>query len=120
MDCTPSIKTTGGKRASVLVVVDDFSKFCLLHILPDLTSAAVATAFLTHVLCVYGKPRRVRVDQGSEFLGDFAQKMRVLGVEVSYTCPVSPWTNGITERMIGFMKTLVRKVLVGVNKEAWE
>ena len=79
----------------------------------------MADTFLEAVLCTYGKPCKVRIDGGFEFMGAFASLMATLGVEVAKTCPVSPWTNGIAERMVGFTKKLIRKVLVGMPKEDW-
>ena len=56
LDCAPSIKGPNGTRASILVMVDDFSKFVILRVLPNLTSKAVADAFLEAVLCWRSRP----------------------------------------------------------------
>ena len=103
----------------MLVLVDDFSKFVLMKLVQPLTSEQVASTFLSEVVSVYGRPRRVRVDNGSEFLGDFESLMRLLDIQVIRTCPLTPWTNGIAERMIGFMNKLIRRSMVGVSKEEW-
>ena len=100
-------------------MVDDFSKFAILALLPRLDSTAVAEAFLERVLAVYGRPQRVRVDGGVEFKGKFTALMEALGVERLQTSPHSPWTNGIVERMVRFVKSLVRKTLIGVDKSMW-
>lgn len=75
--------------------------------------------FLTRVLACYGKPSRVRVDRGREFAGEFAALMSFLGVQIILTAVHSPWTNGIAERMVKFVKDLMKKVLVGMSKGAW-
>ena len=46
LDCAPAIRTAGGERATVLVIVDDFSKFVILVSIQHLTSQAMAQAFL--------------------------------------------------------------------------
>ena len=43
--------------------------------------------------------------------------MKTLGVDIIKTCPASPWTNGIAERMVGFVTKLMKKMLVGLPKE---
>lgn len=61
LDCAASIKTKTGK-ATILVMVDDFSKLCILRVLNDLNSSLVTQCFLENVVCLYGRPSRVRVD----------------------------------------------------------
>ena len=56
-----------GTRKSILVMVDDFSKYVILVILDRLDSNTVKEAFIRHVLSAYGRPLRVRTDRGSEF-----------------------------------------------------
>ena len=119
LDCAPSIKGPQGQKQSVLVIVDDFSKFVLLKLVTHLSSKAVAQIFLSDVISTYGRPYRVRVDNGSEFLGEFSELMGALEISIIRTCPLTPWTNGIAERMIGVMNKLLRKSMVGVEKSEW-
>ena len=100
-------------------MVDDFSKMTLLQVVGDRTSKTIANAFLERVLSVYGKPGRVRTDGGPEFQGDFHALLESLAVQHYVTTPHSPWTNGIAERMVRFVKGLLRKALVGRGKEEW-
>ena len=119
LDCAPSIRAAGGARVTILVKVDNFSKFVILVPLMQLTSQAVAQAFLERILAVYGRPLRVRIDGGAEFMGEFRGLVQGLGIEVVCTIPLSPWTNGIAECMVHFVKYLIRKTLIGVPKEEW-
>lgn len=61
----------GDSKRTILIMVDDFSKFAVLEVLRHHTSQAVAEAFTSRVLACYGKPGRVRVDRGKEFMGEF-------------------------------------------------
>mgnify|MGYP003449316036 FL=1 len=45
MDCAPGLNTSAG-RQSILVIVDDFSRFVVLLLIPKLDSASVRQAFL--------------------------------------------------------------------------
>ena len=59
------------------------------------------------------------MDQGSQFAGDFTKWMRERGVEVICTAPFAPWTNGIAECMVHFVKYLLKKALTGVPRDGW-
>lgn len=80
MDCAPSLGTASGERVSILIVVDDFTRYVLCAALPSLTSRAVRQVFIERILTVYGKPERVRTDGGREFAGDFARFVDSLGI----------------------------------------
>lgn len=59
------------------------------------------------------------MDRGKEFQGDFQGLCDHLGIQVVRTAVHSPWTNGVAERTVRFAKDLIKKVLVGVDKEVW-
>ena len=46
--------------------------------------------------------------------------MQQLGVAVVRTAPYAPWTNGIAERMVKFVKGLLKKALTGMPRDKWE
>lgn len=100
-------------------MVDDFTRYVIAVRIPQLTSAAVRQAFVERVLTVYGKPSRVRTDNGREFEGDFAALLAALGIERIRTRPVSPWTNGRAERMVRRVKQLIRRSLFAVPVGEW-
>ena len=118
LDCAPSIKGKGGK-STVLIIVDDFSKLSIMRVLPHLTSGAVFQTFMECVVSIYGRPCRVRVDGGKEFAGKFKGMLRELGIAMIVTSPGAPWTNGIAERMVGFLKQLLKKSLTGLDRSKW-
>ena len=72
LDCAPAIKTAEGSRSSILIAVDDFTRYTLCIEIPRLDSNAVKKAFVERIVGPYGRPQRVRTDQGREFEGVFA------------------------------------------------
>lgn len=118
LDCAPSLQC-GNEKRTILIMVEDFSKMVILEVLRQHTSQAVSEAFTSRVLACYGRPSRVRVDRGKEFAGDFQGLCDYLGIRVVRTAVHSPWTNGVAERTVRFAKDLLKKVLVGVDKELW-
>jgi IS30 family transposase len=50
----------------VLVMVDNYSKFCLLSLLPNKSSAAVTSALQQKLFSVFGAPAALKCDNGTE------------------------------------------------------
>ena len=86
---------------------------------PKLDSNEVARVFTEKILTLYGRPLRVRTDNGSEFKGAFEALVEEAGVQHIFTAPLAPWTNGVAERMVVFCKKLIKKALVGHPKQEW-
>lgn len=120
MDCAPNIMTQDGHRLSILIIVDDFTRFVVAIPLPKLDSKTVSKVFTERILAVYGRPRRVRTDGGREFAGDFEQLLASLGIEKITTAPLAPWTNGRAERMVREVKSLLRRSLHVATGADWE
>jgi hypothetical protein len=55
----------------VLVMVEHFSKWIELMLLPNKFNEGVVYAFLDQILNQFGAPIEVLMDQGKEFLGNF-------------------------------------------------
>ncbi len=90
LDCAPAI-VAGDKRATIIIAMDDFSKFMVAGILEKLDSKNVAKWFLNNVLALAGKPKMVRCDNGNEFAGYFAGMLQALGVHHRVVLPHAPW-----------------------------
>jgi hypothetical protein len=62
-------------------VVERFSGFVMSKVVPRSSASDAIAAFTDLVLRPFGVPRRIFSDNGSEFLGAFAQELRRLGIE---------------------------------------
>ena len=111
LDCAPSIRTADGGRSSILIAVDDFTRYTMCIEMPRLDSNSVKRAFMERIVAPYGRLQRVRTDQGREFEGAFAEFLDRWNIEHIRTRPVSPWTNGRAERMVRHVKALLRRSL---------
>eukprot|EP00971_Amphidinium_carterae_P111568 2209586-Amphidinium_carterae.1 len=59
---------------------------------------------------------RVMSDGGGEFVSDvIKQKLLAVGVTQSFSPPHQPQSNGLAERMVGFMKTTCRRLILSAN-----
>lgn len=111
LDLAPGLKLPDGRRANIVVCVDDFSKFAILGVLAQRTAADLRDWFLTHVLGPYGRPLQVRTDRGNEFAGQFTALLKENNVKHVLIRPHAPWTNGRAERMVRTVKDCIRRVL---------
>jgi hypothetical protein len=50
-------------------MVDNYSKFCLLSLLTNKSSAAVTTALQHKFFSIFGAPAVLKCDNGTEFKG---------------------------------------------------
>ncbi len=104
---------------SVLTMVDCFSKFTLLALLPDKKSATLARVLHTQLVTVFGQPAAIRCDNGSEFKGDFAAYCEGRGIKRITTSPYTSHSNGQVERMHHVVQQLLRRCLVTLPPATW-
>ena len=77
--------------------------------LPQIAPAARIVRALDELVEVRGKPRRVRMDNGPEFLSDaFARWAKRHGIDLMFIQPGKPMQNGYVER---FNRTYREEVL---------
>lgn len=104
---------------SVLTMVDCFSKFTLLALLPDKKAATIATTIHTRLVSVFGKPTAIRCDNGSEFKGAFAAYCEAREIRRIHTSPYTSHSNGQVERMHHVVQQLLRRCLVTLPPASW-
>lgn len=104
----PLPRTTRGNKF-ILTLMDYGSRFPDARPLRTTHSEAVATA-LFEMISVYGTPREILTDQGSNFLSSMMEQLyKLLGIQHIKTSPYHPQTNGAVERFHGTLKNMLRK-----------
>jgi transposase InsO family protein/transposase-like protein len=94
-----------GERLHLLVVVDDFSRFCVGHTLCDEPSAEVAIAVLQAAIARHGKPEAVRTDRGGAFLSaEFESYLEAELIDHIVGRAYHPEGGGKVESLIGTVK----------------
>jgi transposase InsO family protein len=111
MDVAPNMPGAS-TRVNILILVEDFSKFTILRILPQLTSLEVSRVLERDVIFAFGKPKQFRTDLGSEFQLHVKALCTSHSITHITTNPHSPWRNGRAERMVRSTKGLIRKMRV--------
>ena len=115
----PLPKTRKGNRW-VLTVVDAFTRFTTLIPLKESTTEAICEALKERVFHVFGFPRRIHSDRGSQFTSEtFAHLCKRLRIRHSMTTPYHPQSNGLTERFHRTLKARLQVFLNSIGKE-WD
>jgi hypothetical protein len=104
--CKMPSKSVSGNRY-VVVMIEHFSKWIELVPIPEKTSHHTAAA-LRGVLCKYGAPAEVLMDQGEEFQGEFAELLIELLIDHRLTSRDHPQSDGLAERMLQTIKEALR------------
>jgi transposase InsO family protein len=91
-------RTAGGGTLKCLSLVDEYTRECLvLHVADTLTGADVRR-LLARVIGRRGAPRRLRSDNGSEFIcAALTDWLPQSGTQALPVAPASPWENGFIE-----------------------
>lgn len=118
MDFKGDFALGGGLRCSPLTVIDDHSRFNVVLAACTCTQTAIVQRHLRDAFERYGLPLRLNTDNGAPW-GSPSQPGQLtslgvwlirLGVQLSYSRPAHPQTNGKDER---FHRTLKAEALAG-------
>ncbi|MFC1482506.1 IS3 family transposase [Myxococcota bacterium] len=98
-----------GEKLQLLVLIDDFSRFCVGHAVADSQRSPVATATLRAAMARHGKPERVRTDRGGAFVArsredDFARVLETELIDHSVGRSYHPQGGGKVEAFIGTIR----------------
>lgn len=113
----------GSARSSykwLMVAVCSFSKWVELVPLKDKQAVTVFKVFFEHVICRYGSPADVVMDQGREFAGVFERGLKEHGVNVRKASSSHPQSNGMAERTVATAKQSIQRLCMARADLKWE
>lgn len=99
--CGPISPPTPSGNRYFLLIVDDYSRYMWIALLPSKDGAAAAIKRIQAAAerKTGKRVRALRTDRGGEFLaGDFEQYCADIGIRRERTAPYSPQQNGVVER----------------------
>jgi transposase InsO family protein len=122
MDLAGPLPTTQKGFRYFLLIVDLFSGWVELVPLQAITAEVVQAAFVENWINRYGVPEIVITDNGGQFVGDLAlATLTKLGAEKRTTSAYHPQGNGVAERFIGSVKSIIRRnVCAGESDRDWD
>jgi transposase InsO family protein len=90
--------TIGGRTVRFLNIVDEYTRQCLAIKVARSITSEDAIDTLAELFAMYCVPKRLRCDNGPEFISKAIKHwLTMIGVEVLYIEPGSPWQNGFCE-----------------------
>ena len=97
--------TIHGERIRWLNIIDEYTRQCLTIKVGRSIKSEDAIDTLAELFAMYGVPKRLRCDNGPEFISKAIKKwLSTIGVEVLYIEPGAPWQNGLCESFNGRLR----------------
>jgi IS30 family transposase len=103
-----------------VIAVEYFIKWIEVKPLTNMSSASIKKFFWQKIICCYGVPRHVTIDNAKYFdnamFKDFYQQ---IGMKVAFTSVYHPQSNGAVERANSLIFEAIKKILEGEKKGKW-
>jgi transposase InsO family protein len=103
-----------------MVVVEYFSKWIEAKALATITSSTIQKFFWQSIICRFGVPKSITVDNGTQFDSEaFREFCGQVGTNIHFTYVRHLESNGLVERVNGIILLGITKSLVGLPKVKW-
>lgn len=114
IDASPAdVLTTEGRRQSIYVCLDIFSRRMITLVSATARAAAVGL-LIRKAIMAWGVPERIKTDNGSDFIAHTTRRLfAALGIDHETSAPFSPEQKGHVERAIGTMQRGLMRTLEG-------
>uniref|UniRef100_A0A1I7YHP6 Integrase catalytic domain-containing protein n=1 Tax=Steinernema glaseri TaxID=37863 RepID=A0A1I7YHP6_9BILA len=104
----------------VIVAMDYITKYPFAKAVPRKTAVEVADFVFNDIVAMFGVPRIIITDQGTEFRNQLDKHLSdKLGIEHRFSTPYHPQTNGLVERMNQTIKSKLVK-LIEDDPKSWD
>jgi transposase InsO family protein len=109
-----------GNLRYVVVAVEYFSKWIKAKPLATITSVTVQKFFWQNIVCRFGVPKAITVDNGTQFdaktFKDFCDQ---IGTKIHFTSVRHPESNGLVERANGIIMAGIMKLIFNQPRGKW-
>jgi transposase InsO family protein len=120
MDIVGPFPTAQGNFKFVVVAVEYFTKWIKERIVATITSATIKKFFWQQIICRFGVPKELTVDNGKQFdCQDFREYCCTIGTKLRFASVYHPQSNGTVERTNGQIFSTVKKCLLDQKKGKW-
>jgi transposase InsO family protein len=104
----------------VVVAVEYFSKWIEAKPLATITSAIVRKFFWQNIVCCFGVPKAITVDNGTQFdVEMFKAFCDQIGTKIHFASVRHPESNGLVERANGIIITGITKSIFNQPRGKW-
>lgn len=120
LDIVGPLPTSKNNNSYVLTIQDDLTKLFIAKAIPEATAETTCKAFLECAICIYGVPKELVTDRGTNFVSKLFQTLcKLLHVEQIQTTAYHPQSNGALERCHRTLKEYMRSY-VCENLNDWD
>jgi hypothetical protein len=120
LDLLGPLPPAQGNLKYVVVAVEYFSKWIEAKPVAIITSATVQKFFWQNIVCRFGVPKAIIVDNGSQFdvemFKDFCDR---IGTKIHFASVRHPESNELVERANGIITTGIMKLIFNQPKGKW-
>jgi hypothetical protein len=114
IDIIGKLTPAQGYYTFIIVAMEYFTKWVKAKPVTNVSSATIKKFFWQNIICHYGIPRHITVDNA--MFKDFCQQ---IGTKVAFAYVYHPQSNGAIERANTLIFEAIRKILKGENKGKW-
>ena len=112
MDIVGKLPITTLQNQYILTIQDNFTKYSLAIPLPNHQASTIADAFVKKIICIYGSPKAVLTDEGTDFLSKLMIKMaKRFRIRQCKTTAYHPQSNGSLERSHHVLKEYLKQFI---------
>jgi hypothetical protein len=120
LDLLGPLPPAQGNLKYVVVAVEYFSKWIEAKPLATITSATVQKFFWQNIVCRFGVPKDITVDNGTQFdAKTFKVFYDQIGTIIHFASVRHPESNGLVERANGIIMTGIMKLIFNQPRGKW-
>jgi hypothetical protein len=120
LDLLGPLPPAQGNLRYVVVAVEYFSKWIEVKPLATITSATVQKFFWQNIVCHFGMPKAITVDNGTQFDAEtFKDFCDQIGTKIHFASVRHPESNGLVERANGIIMTGIMKLIFNQPRGKW-
>jgi transposase InsO family protein len=120
MDIIGPLPTAQGNFKFAVVAVEYFTKWIEARPVATTTSATVRKLFWPQIICTFGVPRELTIDNGKKFdCQDFREYCRSIRMKLHFASVYHPQSNGAVERANRQILSAIRKCLFEQKNGKW-
>jgi hypothetical protein len=120
LDLLGPLPPAQGNLRYVVVAVEYFSKWIEAKPLATITSVTIQKFFWQNIVCRFGVPKAITVDNGTQFDSEaFKEFCEQIGTKIHFASVRHPESNGLVERANGIIMTGLMKLIFNQPRGKW-
>jgi hypothetical protein len=120
LDLLGPLPPAQGNLRYVVVAVEYFSKWIEVKPLVTITSVTVHKFFWKSIVCRFGVPRAITVDNGTQFDAEaFKEFCDQIGTKIHFASVRHPESNGLVKRANGIIMTGIMRLIFNLSRGKW-